>query len=193
MLHSVFKKHSVRNPGKNQRWLFSLPPHTDVTLEDAETEKRINGVIAREPFCYKDPRFSYTLPVWRQFLKPDTALICIFREPHITVESILKECRRQDYLSDLFIKRKNAFAVWANMHTHILLKNSTAAKNLYFVHYNQVYDVSSLPLLSRILKADLKRDFVDEDLKRTTSNSAVPEYVSLIYAKLCDLAGYKDI
>ncbi|MBN1224492.1 MAG: hypothetical protein JXB23_14685 [Candidatus Aminicenantes bacterium] len=193
LLRTIFKKHTVRNPGKNQRWLLSLQPHIDITHADAETQKRIDGVIAREPFCYKDPRFSYTLPVWRRFLKPDTPLICIFREPNITVESILKECRSAEYLADLFIRRKNAFAVWANMYMHILFKNREASKNLHFVHYNQVYDRSALPSLSRILEVDLKGDFVDDDLKRSTSESAVPDYVSHIYERLCGLAGYKDI
>jgi len=148
-------------------------------------------VTAREPFCYKDPRFSYTLPVWRRFLKPGTALICIFREPQITVESILKECRSAEYLKSLFITRKNALAVWANMYAHILLKNREASKAFCFVHYDQVYDGSALARLSRILKTGLRKDFVDEGLRRTASDSPVPEYASHIYARLCDLAGYK--
>jgi hypothetical protein len=193
LLRKVLKKHTVRNPGKNQRWLLSLSPHIDITYADEETGNRIKNVIAREPFCYKDPRFSYTLPVWRRYLKPDTALICIFREPEITVESILKECRSADYLKDLFIKRKNAFAVWANLYAHVLLKNRDASANLTYVHYNQVYDGSALHSLSLLLRTDLKRDFVDEDLKRTTSSSPMPQYVSRIYTKLCDLAGYKAI
>lgn len=193
LIHRVLKKHTVRHPGKNQRWLLSLHPHVDITDTDEETRERIKNVIAREPFCYKDPRFSYTLPIWRQFLKPDTALICIFREPEISVESILKECRSADYLKALFIRRKNAFAVWANMHAHILLKNQDASENFIYVHYNQVYDGSALPALSRLLGADLKRDFVDDELKRTASSFPVPQYVSQIYAKLCDLASYKVI
>lgn len=54
-------------PLQNQSWLAQLPPATrfDVT---PELEIRIRNLTSRKPFCPKDPRFSYTLPVWRPFL-----------------------------------------------------------------------------------------------------------------------------
>lgn len=50
--------------------------------------------------CYKDPRFSYTLPAWLPYLH-DTRMICIFREPGLTAESIVTECRTMPYLANL--------------------------------------------------------------------------------------------
>jgi len=52
------------------------------------------------PLCYKDPRFSYTLPAWLPCLH-DTRRICIFREPGLTAESIVTECRTMPYLANL--------------------------------------------------------------------------------------------
>lgn len=188
-----FKKNRVTNPGKNQRWLLSLPPGVNVKCSDSATAERIKQVVEKEPFCYKDPRFSYTLPVWKNFLAKDTAYICIFREPGVTVESILKECRSRDYLADLIINRRLAYKVWANIYSHILLKGAVPPqeKNFFFVHYNQIYDGSALPALAKFLNAELNSDFVEKDLKRSVSLKPDPGYVKKIYGRLCELAGYK--
>lgn len=189
----LFKKHTVTNPGKNQRWLLSLPADIAVNHCDTSTAERITGVILREPFCYKDPRFSYTLPVWERFLDPGTAFICVFREPGVTVASILKECGSREYLADLVIDKKSAYMVWCNMHAHILAHAAGREENFFFVHYDQIYDGAALPSLSRFLRLELTHDFVDKDLKRTVSPGprGVPGDAAKIYKTLCRLAGHQ--
>jgi hypothetical protein len=193
LIKKLFKKNGVRNPGKNQRWLLSLSPNIDIIKPDPLIEERIKRVVQRQPFCYKDPRFSYTLPVWEPFLESDTAFVCVFREPDITVESILKECKTRDYLADLLINRKSAYKVWLNIYSHILTKNIDCFHRFFFIHYNQIYDASALPNLARFLDADLRRDFVDRNLKRTTADNQLPGNVKKLYKKLCERANYRPV
>lgn len=193
IMKNIFKKNTVVNPGKNQKWLLSLSPQVQVSDAHPDLADRIKKVAAREPFCYKDPRFSYTLPVWENFLKADTAYICVFREPAATAVSILKECRTREYLADLYITRRQVYRVWANIYSHILLKQDISPGNFFFVHYNQIYDGSALAALAKFLNADLKADFVEKDLKRSVSFKQVPRYVQEIYERLCALAYFKAV
>ncbi len=190
LIRKLMKHYVVQDPGLNQRWLFSIPPEVDIAYCNPDIEKAIKSVVSREPFCYKDPRFSYTLPVWKNYLKPGTVFICVFREPNVAVDSILKECRDRDYLESLKIDRRSAFRVWINIYSHILFKHVRSCENFLFVHYNQVYEGSALPLLSDYLEVNLKADFVDKDLKRTVSFRAIPGDAKKIYRQLCLLAHY---
>jgi hypothetical protein len=187
------KKGTVHAPiGRNQKWLLSLPKDVDVQNYTPQVETQIKEVLAKEPFGYKDPRFSYTLPVWKKFLKPDTVFICVFREPDVTVNSILKECRTREYLGSLYINRRMAYGVWFNIYSHILFKHAKHFENFIFVHYDQVYHGTALPMLSRMLGVPLKKDFVDEDLKRTVPGGSVPGKVKELYERLCEAANYRE-
>ncbi len=193
LLETFFKKGTVYNPvERNQKWLFSLPVEVEVSCPVPQVETDIKEVLAKEPFCYKDPRFSYTLPVWKKFLKPDTVFICVFREPDVTVNSILKECRTREYLGSLYINRRMAYSVWLNIYAHILFKHAKNFENFIFVHYDQVYHGTALPMLSKVLEVPLKRDFVDEDLKRTAPGDSVPGKIKELYQRLCAAENYID-
>jgi len=191
LLETFFKKGTVYNPiGRNQKWLLSLPAEVKVSCLALQVETDIKEVLAKEPFCYKDPRFSYTLPVWKKFLKPDAVFICVFREPDVTVNSILKECRTREYLGSLYINRRMAYSVWLNIYTHILVNHARNSENFIFVHYDQVYNGTALPMLSKLLGVPLKKDFVDADLKRTAPGGSVPAKAQDLYNQLCRHANY---
>jgi hypothetical protein len=193
LIEIIFKKNTVYNPrGKNQKWLLSLPAETDVNRLSPQVEEGIQEVLGKEHFCYKDPRFSYTLPVWRNFLKQDTVFICVFREPDVTVNSILKECRTREYLRSLYITRRMAYAVWFNIYSHILFKHAGNFKNFVFVHYDQIYNGTALPVLSEMLDVSLQRDFVEEDLNRTIPGGLIPLKVKTLYRRLCVAANYTN-
>jgi hypothetical protein len=189
-------KTTVYRPGTGQRWLRSLPVNTAVTYIDKKIEKKIKKATAKTPFAYKDPRFCYTLPVWAKYLEPGTLFTCIFREPDVTVESMLTECRSVDYLKNLEIDGEKAYEVWINMYSHILEKHLNAFHHLVFifVHYRQVYNGTALGRLSEALGVLLNNDFVDKKLKRTqpTPGEAIPQKARQIYSQLCHLAGYDN-
>jgi hypothetical protein len=179
-------------PGRNQRWLSSIRPSVDITNDDQEISGRISEAVSKSPFCYKDPRFSYTLPVWRGFLKPGTRFLCIFRRPDITVSSILKECRDREYLSDLPMTEKSAYDVWINMYSHILSKNAGLLADFLFVHYDQILTGSALERLSDFLEVRLATSFADETLNRTKARGKIPGKALRIYDTLCGLSGFSE-
>ncbi len=191
-LKKFTKNYTVHCPASGQRWLMSLPVTVTVNNENEEITNRIVKAIYKTPFAYKDPRFSYTLPVWRRYLEPDTVFICVFREPNITVKSILKECASERYLKSLKIDQKAAYGSWLNMYSHILKKHFDNKGQFVFVHYNQIYSGSALPMLSNKLGVELKQNFVERELKRTRSDSYVPHRIMEIYSSLCELADYRE-
>src|SRR5207302_10666897 len=71
---------------------------------------RMTAQTTRAPFCFKDPLFCFTLPAWRPHLD-DAVLLCVFREPARTANSILNECR-QDYLAGVDMDFDRALRIW---------------------------------------------------------------------------------
>src|SRR5262245_58052284 len=54
------------------RWLRHITP-------TREQRQEMAWFGQQGPFCYKDPRFNVTLPVWEQYLPEDTRYLVIFR------------------------------------------------------------------------------------------------------------------
>jgi hypothetical protein len=182
-------KGTVHRPCYLQRWLISIPVGIDVRNISRQIAERIAKAIDHKPFCYKDPRFSYTLPVWNKFLDDNTVYLCVYREPNITVKSILKECQIAFYLRNMSITEKSAYNVWFNMYSHILEKHYTK-NDFIFCHYKQIYDGTIIEKISEKLNTKLTHSFVAKKLNRTRSNSAMPKHVVSLYMKLCELSDY---
>ena len=121
-------------PTLNQRWLARVPVDTPIFCSEA-VAGRILDQTSRRPFCFKDPRFCYTLPAWRPFLG-DPGFVCIFREPGRTATSMLKEAAGDRDL-DLSLSWHDAIEVWKLMYRHVLDLHRHRGEWL-FVHYDQV-------------------------------------------------------
>lgn len=85
--------------GDLQHWVAVLRPGVPIPCAPAMSG-RIAAVTAHQPFCLKDPRFSYTLPAWRPHIG-DALLLCVFRDPSVTASSIVRECNTADYMKPL--------------------------------------------------------------------------------------------
>ena len=175
---------------RNQMWLDVLPLGIKL-YSNSSIKKRIKKALSMNPFCYKDPRLSYTFPVWERLIKKEVVNLIIFRHPAITAESIIKECNRMEYLNDIEMNFERAINIWKTMYFHILT-NFNNKKNWIFLHYEQLFDIDIIKKLENILEANLNKDFPDKNLKRSVSNKSVPSDVMKIYNKLCDLAEFKD-
>ncbi len=186
---TVLKKRTVDFPGRSQRWLMAIPENVPVAAVPAGLEAEMRAVLIHEPYAYKDPRFSYTLPAWAPHLKAGTVFLCVFRDPAVTVASILKECRSQEYLADLLISRRAAYRVWIAMYRHIVDRLLPRFKDIQFVHYRQILDGSAIGRLEQALQAKLDGNFADPRLARTRSRDRVPRAAADLYARLCRLAG----
>jgi hypothetical protein len=174
-------------PGQWQRWLARVAVGTPITCPN-DIAKRIRKQVQRQPFCYKDPRFSYTLQAWRPFLV-DTAYICVFRDPSSTVKSILKECRDAPYLQSLHINAAHALEAWALMYRSILEVHANSGEWL-FLHFDQMLEGDGLDKLEAFLGASVDRSFPEVSLRRSVGNQDIPAEARQIYRDLCERASY---
>lgn len=171
-----------------QRWLsslslkqtesFSIKP---AIIEQIKKHTNING------FCYKDPRFCYTLPVWRPYLR-NTRFICIFRHPLNTITSVLKECKIAPYLRNFKMNKKISQEIWKNMYLHVLNRHRHTGE-WKFVHYNQLFDVKILSEIENFLGTPINRSFPDKRLNRSKgANENLSGETKNVYKNLCSLA-----
>jgi len=176
-------------PVDGQRWLARLP-HTRSVPSLPAVEDRMRFLTARQPFCFKDPRFSYTLRVWRPFL-PDTVFLCIFRHPAVTVASILNQRRRVPHLKNFSINARQAFRVWTSMYMYILEVHHPEDGGWEFFHYDQFLDGSAYERLEQRLQTKVDRSFADSRLSRSQSRHKVDQRTQSLYLRLCALAGHR--
>ena len=170
-------------------WLALVPPTSTLPTPSPELESRIAGHTARSPFCLKDPRFCYSLPAWRPHLR-DAGLVCVFREPGRTANSIVEECRSSANYRDLDIDFDWALNVWMYMYAHVLDKHVQEGDWL-FVHYDQVLDGSALGRLASFLGVSPDASFPDPSLKRSPDTTEASEEARSLYERLCDLARFR--
>src|SRR5262249_19208357 len=79
-------------PVYNWRWLAQVPAGTSIDCPPCLV-KRMSARLGQTPFAFKDPRLCYTLPAWRPYA-PDAAMLCIFREPGRTADSMVTFCQK---------------------------------------------------------------------------------------------------
>jgi hypothetical protein len=177
-------------PLEGQRWLAYLPLGTRVP-RPSWIASRIEAVTRRGPYCFKDPRFCYTLPAWRPFLK-NAVFVCVFRDPSSTAASILKECHEASYLQTLSMTSSRALKIWNEMYLHVLRTHRREGDWL-FLHYDQVVGGDGLSRLEKFVEAPVDVGFPEAALRRSypADNSRVPKRTRRIYQELCDSAGYR--
>jgi hypothetical protein len=171
-----------------QHWVAALRPDVSIACPPAMSE-RIAAVTARQPFCLKDPRFSYTLPAWRPYLG-DALLLCVFRDPGVTASSIVRECKRADHMRGAEVDERWALKVWEAMYRCILEVHYLQGGDWLFVHYHQLLDHSKDAELERRLRAGIDREFAVAELNRSRPDAAVPRRTARLYERLCALARY---
>jgi hypothetical protein len=173
--------------GDMQRWLSEVPVGARVP-EDPGIARRISRIVARAPFCLKDPRFSYTLPAWRPWLR-DTRFLVVFRDPATTVSSILKECRVAPYLHDLRMDSGRAFRGWTTMYRHILELHRHAGEWGWF-HYDQLQTPDGMDRLESFCGVRVDRGFARDDLRRSRPTDSTSAPAMAVYGQLLQLAGW---
>ncbi len=152
---------------------------------------RIREFSSREPFCFKDPRFCYTLDAWRPALN-DAAFLCVFREPGRTVSSIRRDVREQypyERYKGFHLTNQRALEAWTSMYQHVLEKHSKEGQWI-FLHYDQILDGSAIPQIEAPLNVKVDTSFVDPNLKRSPDSGDLPPLALQTYQRLCVNAGY---
>jgi hypothetical protein len=174
-------------PGQWQRWLAPLAVETPLRSTPKIT-KRIQELVAPTPFCFKDPRLCYALPVWQPFLV-NARFICVFRHPAITAASILRYAREVDFMLDLNISAERALEAWRLLNLHVLDKHRFQGEWL-FLHWQQVFSEGGLARIKEFTEADVDDSFPKPERQRTFEVFDVPPSVKVVYDKLCELARF---
>lgn len=166
---------------QGHRWLARIA--TDSTIAATpDADRRIRAVLNSQPFCLKDPRFCYTLHLWRRHA-PLAGMICVFRNPRIVAASILKEVATAPYLKNLQFSTEDAFAVWRHMYSHVLEKHAVTGDWL-FVEYGDLFNPAALERIAEFSGAPVDRAFPDRGLDRSSPVSADDPAANTIYAEL---------
>jgi hypothetical protein len=178
-------------PVFHHRWTAALVPPAK-TSPTAEVAEQIKVITRREPFCFKDPRFSYTLSVWHPYLPRDTAFICVFRDPASTALSLVREVDNVRMASGIptRLTYTQALETWKHIYNSILGMNRSS-QDWLFVHYNQILDGSAFEAMEALARAGIDRSFPEGRLNRSIAPTTIEEpKIQNVYAELCRLAHY---
>jgi GT2 family glycosyltransferase len=170
-----------------QRWL-GVPMEGAQPVATPELAERIARLTARAPFCFKDPRFSFTLPAWRAALPSDTGFVCAFRHPVLTATSLVREVQSASYLAGVPFDLARAFELWTATYRAIVEREASRGDWLY-VHYDQMLERAGRDRLAAFLDAAVDGAFPDPHLRRAMPALAAPAEALELYAELCARAG----
>lgn len=184
IIGNLFFKH---RPEMWQRWLTSIPLKKEIP-KILYIGKIIEDLTKNEPFCLKDPRFSYVLPIWRPYLN-NTVFICVFREPSLTAESIIRLARKASYLKNFRISYKQALNVWRSMYSHIIQIHSKSGQWL-FIHYDQAVTEEGINRIEAFVDTKLNHSFPNKSLSQSYIKKSVPGDINQIYHVLCNKASF---
>ncbi len=179
------------NPKYGQRWLSYIEPETDIQCPSLKVEEDIGKALSKPCFAYKDPRFNYTYPVWERHFTGTVKIICLFRQPEITVESVIKDSESRYEPGEFYVNPEIVFRLWFNNYQRILRDIYTpGSADVIFIHYEQLLSSKALDHLSEVLEIPLNGDFISPDLNRSRPVGQAPDYVRGMYKHLCSLAGH---
>lgn len=168
-------------PGRGQLWLARLP--MEVEVEAGERERaRIRAQVARSPFCFKDPRFCYTLESWRREA-PRARMICVFRDPGEVVASLFTEIQTAAYLRDFAISVSQAFELWRLMYGRVLARHSSNGRWL-FLYYEDLFEPRVLERIEEFSGTEIDRSFPTRALKRSRSELAIDGATQAVFDDL---------
>lgn len=171
-----------------QRWLLALPDDV-YPKAPPSVAARIEAVVRRSPYCLKDPRFSYTLPIWQPHMR-DPLLLVVFRHPLATARSIVAECRNSPLLHTLAMDLPAALEVWRAMYTHVVASRERGGDWL-FLHYEQILAGDGLARIAARTGARMDQSFPDPGLRRSRSEGELMPRLNALYHALCELADYR--
>lgn len=166
-----------------QRWISQVSPGASIPCS-AALSLRIHELTRQRPFCFKDPRFSYTLPCWRPHLPRDTVFVCVFRHPLATVQSMLKEVREAEYMQGMRLDEGDALRVWEATYRAILDTHLPAGGEWLFLHYDEMCFGEGAARLSRALQVDVDAHFPEPRLRRMDPVGGVPPEIDALHERL---------
>jgi hypothetical protein len=176
--------------GQGQRWLAQLPLGTPLTAKPA-LRRSMARLLSQQPFCFKDPRFSYTLHLWRAELpaeqRQQLRCLCLFRPPAVVVDSLLKEVRSVPTLQDVALSVPQAFALWELQYRWILELQQHEGQWL-FLNYDSLFEANGQRALERFCGVRVDTSLPRRELSRSRAQLPVPTSCTAVHQELLQLA-----
>jgi len=173
---------SLLSFGRN--WLARIPIETPIEPRTSDLDSIALATRSR-PFCFKDPRFCYTLAAWRQSAGRHKC-ICVIRNPAAVVTSILKECQTAKYLQGVIITTEEAFKLWRLMYRHVLSHHSCQGDWL-FVPYEKLFASDALDRIQDFTEVRIDRSMPDIRYNRSKPEIALDLRTRRLYDELLSL------
>lgn len=174
-------------PIHGQRWLSIPSKMINQTLPN-DLKIDISDLLSNTPFCFKDPRFSFTLKEWKKYLPQNTKVIVVFRNPLNTIISIKKEIQSAPYLRNrISMTDEDLIELWKSIYENILQEHRTDS---FFIHYKQVLDKSGLERLKEFTQEELSINIIKEKYNRSTTGVLSEGNLLQVYQQLCDEAKF---
>lgn len=171
-----------------QRWLANFGLEKTFA-SNAALDQEIAAETAKAPFCYKDPRFSYTLPLWESAAGEHVNLV-IYRHPAKTIASMQKEISTQPYLKGCSTKTSLLMDLWCNLYQRIIQRDSG---NALFIHYDQVFEADKLEAIRQYCGLEKLTEFAEKRLDRSKDPGiALSDKAQRVYDELNTLSGYNN-
>lgn len=167
-----------------EAWLVHFPLEYVPTVSP-EIERDIAAQAATRPLYRKDPRFCFTLPVWRPYLGRKPLFLCIFRDPLRTAASVC----RFGAAHDLGMSTEQALDLWCDSYDIILQRHSRDGEWI-FVHYAQVVSGDSTARIAAALGVRLEGGFAEDGMQSEPADVPMGARVAAVYEELCRRAGY---
>ena len=104
-------------------WL-ALPRHSLPRGASYDLAHLMGRIARHQPFCLKDPRFGFTLPMWRPYLPEDVLFLAVFRHPVDTIRSILRDAVELYGDRPLPVTERWAMDHWKLMYESILAQRA---------------------------------------------------------------------
>lgn len=168
-------------PRPTHGWLARLPMHCDIVFSDRDAEEARN-IVGGRSFCFKDPRFCYTIDGWLNAVPGTHRLIFVFRQPEIVVESILAEMRSTPYLYSLAMGVDQLFQYWEIMAKRML--RFAQDSRALFVSYDAVLNSEVIDAMEDLTGLKLDRSFPEVALKRSSTSLVAPPTVATVFDEL---------
>lgn len=171
----------TRIPPRRLLWLAALVPELAPAAEADLCAMR--SLLGRQPFVLKDPRFSYTFPLWSPVLN-GAVVVCVFRSPAEVAGSLLRMAEREPKTFEGFVLTfDHGVRAWEAMHRSIL---GWADDRVVFVAHEDVLRGSALDLLGTRTGSALDDSAIHPALHVVRSDRPVPRSVAELHTRLLD-------
>jgi hypothetical protein len=181
-------------------WLAAPKTLPDVAVPSQALEE-MQAKFARRPFCFKDPRFSVTLPAWRPHLPVDCRFLVVFRDAHRCTDSIMRDAG-ETYSPPLPVTPAWAYLQWYRNYRRLLDDFSREGAWL-FVHYDDVLSGAAIHAIERFTDASVDPSRLNPEVSRARyhvryARLRQAQRCAALYARLCarakaDLAQWSGV